>query len=138
MDFRRAVSRIALALGPLILAACAGTPQQGRQITAEDVRADAVATVIAPEEVLQSAVANVDVSGKVAPDLWQRLRNGFAIPDLPADAAHGTYYPYNGRIQKVKSAACGFRNRERFRNAIYFHLGGLDLYPRPSGAHTIS
>ena len=44
----------------------------------------------------------------------------------------------NGRIQKVKSAACGFRNRERFRNAIYFHLGGLDLYPRPSGAHTIS
>jgi hypothetical protein len=25
--------------------------------------------------------------------------------------------------------ACGFRNRQRFRNAIYFHLGGLDLYP---------
>jgi transposase len=25
--------------------------------------------------------------------------------------------------------ACGYRNRDRFRNAIYFHLGGLDLYP---------
>jgi hypothetical protein len=25
--------------------------------------------------------------------------------------------------------ACGFRNRERFRHAILFHLGGLDLYP---------
>lgn len=24
-----------------------------------------------------------------------------AVLDLPADAAHGTYYPYNGRIQKV-------------------------------------
>ena len=22
-----------------------------------------------------------------------------------------------------------FRNQERFANAIYFHLGGLDLYP---------
>lgn len=35
----------------------------------------------------------------------------------------------NGRIQAIKRRACGFRNRERFRNAIYFHLGGLDLYP---------
>ncbi len=23
----------------------------------------------------------------------------------------------------------GFRNKDRFRNAIYFHLGDLDLYP---------
>ena len=45
----------------------------------------------------------------------------------------------NARIQKLKSRACGFRNRERFRNAIYFHLGGLDLYPRPSSpTHTTS
>jgi len=35
----------------------------------------------------------------------------------------------NAKVQKVKQMACGFRNRERFRNAIYFHLGGLDLYP---------
>ena len=35
----------------------------------------------------------------------------------------------NSKIQRVKRMACGFRNRERFRNAIYFHLGGLDLYP---------
>ena len=35
----------------------------------------------------------------------------------------------NATIQKIKATACGFRNRERFRNAIYFHLGGLDLYP---------
>jgi transposase len=35
----------------------------------------------------------------------------------------------NAKIQRVKRMACGYRNRERFRNAIYFHLGGLDLYP---------
>jgi transposase len=36
----------------------------------------------------------------------------------------------NARIQKVKSRACGFRNRERFRAAIMFHCGQLELYPR--------
>lgn len=35
----------------------------------------------------------------------------------------------NAVIQWVKYSARGFRNRERFRNAIYFHLGGLQLYP---------
>jgi transposase len=35
----------------------------------------------------------------------------------------------NAVIQWVKYTARGFRNRDRFRNAIYFHLGGLDLYP---------
>ena len=36
----------------------------------------------------------------------------------------------NARIQWVKKMACGFRNRERFRMAILFHLGGLNLTPR--------
>ena len=35
----------------------------------------------------------------------------------------------NSRIQRIKKMACGFRNRDRFRQAILFHLGGLDLYP---------
>jgi transposase len=35
----------------------------------------------------------------------------------------------NAAIQRIKFNARGFRNRDRFRNAIYFHLGGLDLYP---------
>jgi len=43
----------------------------------------------------------------------------------------------NSRIQAIKRWACGYRNRERFRNAIYFHLGGLDLYPEAArGTHT--
>ena len=35
----------------------------------------------------------------------------------------------NAKIQWIKHKACGYRNRDRFRTAIYFHLGGLDLYP---------
>lgn len=35
----------------------------------------------------------------------------------------------NSRIQLVKHRARGFRNKKRFINAIYFHLGGLNLYP---------
>jgi transposase len=33
----------------------------------------------------------------------------------------------NAQIQKIKAMACGFSNRERFRRAILFHLGGLEL-----------
>ena len=35
----------------------------------------------------------------------------------------------NARIQRIKKIACGYRNKERFKNAILFHLGGLDLMP---------
>lgn len=36
----------------------------------------------------------------------------------------------NCKIEKVKRLACGFRNRAHYRTAIYFHCGGLDLYPK--------
>jgi transposase len=39
----------------------------------------------------------------------------------------------NSQIQKLKARACGYRNRDRFRRAIMFHLGGLDLYPTGVG-----
>jgi len=35
----------------------------------------------------------------------------------------------NAKIQRLKKWACGYRNRERFKTVIMFHLGGLDLYP---------
>lgn len=38
----------------------------------------------------------------------------------------------NSKIQMLKQMACGYRNREHYRQAIYFHCGGLDLYARPS------
>ena len=35
----------------------------------------------------------------------------------------------NSKIQTIKKMACGFRNQENFKTAIFFHCGGLDLYP---------
>ena len=35
----------------------------------------------------------------------------------------------NTKIQGVKRRSRGFPSRERFKMAIYFHCGGLDLYP---------
>jgi hypothetical protein len=36
----------------------------------------------------------------------------------------------NAKIQWIKYSSRGFRDRERFKLAIYFHCGGLDLEPR--------
>jgi transposase len=36
----------------------------------------------------------------------------------------------NSKIMTIKRKACGFRNPQHFQTAIYFHCGGLDLYPR--------
>ena len=33
----------------------------------------------------------------------------------------------NSGIQRIKKMACGFRSRKRFRMAILFHFGGLDV-----------
>lgn len=38
----------------------------------------------------------------------------------------------NAKIEKAKRMACGFRNRDHYKTAIYFHCGGLDLFPRPA------
>ena len=38
----------------------------------------------------------------------------------------------NSRVQALEKRANGYRSRARFREAILFHLGGLDLYPRAS------
>jgi transposase len=35
----------------------------------------------------------------------------------------------NSKIQWIRYTARGFRNRENFKTAIYFHCGGLNLYP---------
>jgi transposase len=40
----------------------------------------------------------------------------------------------NSKIQMIKLMACGYRNRDHYKAAIYFHCGGLDLYPRAEAA----
>lgn len=41
----------------------------------------------------------------------------------------------NSKVMSVKRKACGYRNKEHFKIAIYFFCGGLKLYPAlPEGA----
>lgn len=58
------------------------------------------------------------------------------LPNILTYFAHrvtnATAEGINSKIQMVKEMACGFRNREHYKTAIYFHCGGLDLHPRPS------
>ena len=56
----------------------------------------------------------------------------------PSNVTNARSEGINAKIQWIKRQGCGYRNRERFRNAIYFHLGGLDLYPDALAAHTNS
>ena len=55
---------------------------------------------------------------------WDQIENYFRhrITNAGAEAI-------NTKVQQVKARSRGFRNRERFKMAIYFHCGGLDLYP---------
>ncbi len=39
----------------------------------------------------------------------------------------------NSKIQTIKKMAYGFRNKDHFKTAIYFHCGGLELYPATHG-----
>ncbi len=44
-------------------------------------------------------------------------------------ASNGASESMNSRIQGLKVRSRGFRNKARYIQAIYFHCGGLDLYP---------
>jgi transposase len=64
---------------------------------------------------------------KVARMFKAHLRNiltyfRLRISNGPAEAI-------NSRIQELVQKSCGYRNRERFKSDVFFHLGGLDLYP---------
>jgi len=64
---------------------------------------------------------------KVARMFKAHLRNiltyfRLRISNGPAEAI-------NSRIQELVHRSCGYRNRERFKTDVFFHIGGLDLYP---------
>ena len=87
---------------------------------------------------------------KVAEGLWKKLLRWISLCRIPEmieagktirnyfwgilnairlKATNGMVEAKNNSIQRIKRMACGFRNRARFRNAILFHLGNLDLSP---------
>lgn len=56
------------------------------------------------------------------------LMNYFRCPITNAQAEG-----LNGRIETLKRLARGYRNLEHFKIAIFFHCGGLDLFPATHG-----
>ena len=64
---------------------------------------------------------------EVAAMLKRRFAN--IITYLKHRITNATSESINAKIQWVKYTARGFRNKQNFINAIYFHCGGLDLDP---------
>jgi transposase len=65
----------------------------------------------------------MDVAKTIKEHLWGIL-NAIVLK-----VSNGPAEGINSRIKMIKVRSRGFRNKKRFANAIYFHLGGLDLYP---------
>jgi len=53
----------------------------------------------------------------------------FHINAIVLKVSNGSAEGLNSRIKMLKVRSRGFRNKERFSNAFYFHFGGLDPYP---------
>ena len=64
---------------------------------------------------------------KVARMFKAHLRN--ILTHFRLRISNGPAEAINSRIGELVAKACGYRNRERFRRDVFFHLGGLDLYP---------
>ena len=64
-----------------------------------------------------------DVGRMVRKHLWG------IINAVVLKVSNGPAESLNSRIKMIKVKSRGYRNKERFITDIYFHLGGLDLYP---------
>jgi transposase len=70
----------------------------------------------------------IDVAYMIKRHLYGVL-NYFSAARITNAAAEGL----NSKIQTIKKMAYGYRNREHFKTAIFFHCGGLQLYPATRG-----
>lgn len=52
------------------------------------------------------------------------------------NVTNATAESFNSGIQRLKKRACGYRSRDAFRTAIYFHFGKLDMLPEGLPIHT--
>jgi membrane-bound lytic murein transglycosylase D len=94
---------------PLCLAACAGS----RPATKTGETALPTQQALVAVEVQQSSVENIDLTTKPAGDLWQRMRDGFAMPDLATPSAAEKTVWYAARPDYLK------RSFERARPFLY-------------------
>lgn len=64
----------------------------------------------------------------------EMVRNYFwgILNTIRLRVSNGVVEAVNNRIQHIKRVACGFRNRDRFRAAILFHYGNLNMSFAPT------
>jgi len=70
--------------------------------------------------------SRLEPSKKVSRTIKEHLLG--ILNSIVLKVSNGPAEGLNSRIKMIKVRSRGFRNKERFSNAIYFHLGGLDLY----------
>lgn len=80
---------------------------------------------------IRSRLAPIRKVARMIRNHWDAVINA-AVSGISSANAEGI----NATIQKIKRRAHGYRNREHFRLAIYFHLGGLDMAPESLRTHT--
>ncbi len=71
----------------ILLTACAGIQPPAVKSSAASAQIASLARNDASIDVPDQPIANVDVTQQAATDLWQRMRAGFAMPDLTTQAA---------------------------------------------------
>lgn len=71
--------------------------------------------------------SRLDPVRKVAAMIKSHLSN--VLTYFEHKITNATSEGLNSKIQTIKQRAYGFRNRDNFKRAIYFHCGGLSLYP---------
>ena len=98
-----------------VVAASAGNHAQGVAFAAG--RLGCAATVVMPAG---APLPKVQATRGYGADV---ILQGTCVEDAVSEAL-------NSKIQWIKYTARGFRSREGYRRAIYFHCGGLDLYPQ--------
>jgi transposase len=64
---------------------------------------------------------------RVADMLKTRIEN--VVSYCRHHITNGVAEGLNSKIMTIKRKCCGFANLDNFKTAIYFHCGGLDLYP---------
>jgi len=81
---------------------------------------------------LRCALEPIRVVARMIRNHWDGVINAAS-----SDITNAMSESVNSHIQRIKKRACGVRSRTRFREAILFHLGGLDLAPNiPSSIHS--
>ena len=78
-----------------------------------------------------AARSQLDPINKVAKIIKEYLCE--ILNEIVMKVSNGPAEGNKSQIKILKIRGRGFRNKVRFANAIYFYLGGLDLYPVVGG-----